>query len=182
MSKRLILLVGFVLLLGACKQGGTTNTGSSPKSESPAGSQSETQTSGGGGSEKLEQGACALLTGQEVSTAFGGTFADGKEASGGENNTTCGYDSEGGAYATIYTAGSASAATFNAYSGQEGYESVSGVGEKATWNQDNATLVVLALGGTRLLTSQGHAGSDEPIGSKDAHVKLIQIAVTRMHR
>jgi hypothetical protein len=107
-----------------------SNEASSPAADKPA----------AGGSVKLEQGACALLPAEEVSTAFGATFKAGTESNANPENSVCTFKN-GGTYHAEYASADVASRYQTLSSSYQGTESVSGVGDKAFWVEDEKLLV-----------------------------------------
>lgn len=170
-QKLLLLLAAVALMASGCKKAGNTTTGGSNGTNAPAAQSPAT----GGGSAKLEQGACALLTAEEVSTTFGATFQAGTETNANPENSVCTFKNDG-TYHAEYASADVASRYQTLSSSYQGTESVSGVGDKAFWVEDEKLLVVLA--GKRMFNSQLSGEADA--NTKENHAAIAKIAISKM--
>jgi len=189
LGKRMTTAMVVVMLVLAAGCGGS-------KSNAPNKKAGPAESTEGGGS-KLEQGACALVTPEEVSAVLEGTFGAGREVNqdglGTEDpfddqdvesareatNSQCYFEDDIG-YSISYRSDAFIESEFE-FRAAEGAEAVSDVGDKAIWS-GGANLYVLV--GKRLIVSTGKTVSRRVHESAKSEIEvstqLAKLAIARI--
>lgn len=180
------VLLGFSLAVAACSSGGaasqpagagtpgTAATQGASATPAPTEAAVATSQSGGGGG---SGGECDLVTTAEMASALG-TGALTAEPDPGPP-PGCGYRLNGTPVAAVIVTASGGEASFDAMVGAAGSVAVSGVGDKALFNEDAHEF--LFLKGGKLVAVVVTLGADAlPASPADVYKQIATIAAGRL--